>query len=147
MRHFLGLRGSAAYTISTGGDVTPDAVNWSNVNAGSSTALTLGQLITGISSSITLRLNISGNGFDTIQYGTNSTNSVPATFTTIGSGSPFTGNTSTFIISNNTWLWFRLLRGVQGTCILTTVTVTNTSDSNATLDTFTVLSGAKGGCP
>jgi len=147
MRHFLGLRGSAAYKISTGGDVTPDAVNWTDVSSTSGTATTIGQLITGISSSITLRLNVSGNGADTIQYGTNSTNSTPATFTTIGSGTPFTGNTSTFNISNNTWLFFRLLRGTQSLCILTTVTVTNTSDSNATLDTFTVKMGSKIPCP
>jgi len=147
MRHFLGLRGSAAYKISTGGDVTPDAVNWTDTTSTTGTATTIGQLITGISSSITLKLNISGNGVYTVLYGTNSTNSVPATFTTIGSGAPFTGDTSTFSVPNDTWLFFRFTRGSAGLCILTTTTVVNTSDSNTTLDTFTIKIGSKTPCP
>ena len=132
-----------------GADNTPAAVNWTNTSAvrpakSSITVTTIGQQITAISSSINLTVTNSttlriGNLF----YGVNSTNnSATATYTSILAGSPITGTntvSSTFSVSNNQWLFFRFIVG--GSALgygagTTTLTVTNTSDSNAILDTW-----------
>lgn len=135
MRHFLGLRGSAAFTISAA-DVTPDAVDWpDDIPYNLFTWTSIGQQIKNITSTINIRLNIPSNsGIATVSYGTNTTNSTPSTFTQIASGTPFSGDTSTFSVSNNDWLFFRFTR--NRACRGGTITVTNTSDSNVTLDTF-----------
>jgi len=60
MRHFLGLRGSAAFRISST-DVTPNAVNWSNllyVDASSPCQEYTEQRILGINQTITLSFSI-----------------------------------------------------------------------------------------
>jgi hypothetical protein len=126
-------------------DNTPNAVDWTIPTSTTATTNTsIGQQITGIDSSITLQLNLSGTGVATVSYGTNSTNSTPSTWTQIGSGAPFTGDTSTFSISNNQWVFFQFTRHV--TCQNVTVTIKNVSNSNTTLDTFSFLFGLKAGC-
>jgi len=119
-------------------DNTPNAVNWGNVAA---TALKKGgtsytysaQQITGISTSITLRVVFSDITQD-VWYKIQSTSTVPSAGTApqqeyYSSAS----HNSTITVSNNEYLVF----GPGGT---STITVNNTSDGNTTLDTFTTTS-------
>ena len=119
----------------TAADNTPAAVNWGNVSAvsrkgGGVNYTYSAQQITGISTSITLRVVFTDIAA-TIWYKIQNTGTLP------GSGSPGSNNynsaahNSTITVSNNEYLVF----GTNGGSW--TVTVNNTSDSNATLDTFT----------
>jgi len=117
-------------------DNTPNAVDWTNISTGLGTIASIGQQITGIDSSIIIKLNATANGIATISYGTNTTNTTPSAWTQIGSGAPFSGDTSTFSVSNNQWLFFQFTRHAFNN--LTTVTIINTTDNNTTLDTLTV---------
>lgn len=122
-----------------GGDNTPNAVNWSNVSqtgAGkTNTYVYSAQQITGIDTSITLQVVFSNTGFSALRYKIQSTSTVPAS-----NSAPLTNSyssashNSTITVSNNEYLVFAS-QGSSGQS--TTVTVNNTSDSNATLDTFT----------
>jgi archaellum component FlaF (FlaF/FlaG flagellin family) len=124
-----------------GSDNTPNAVNWPN------TSVTFSkfqyqyfyqvQQISGITTSITLQIELSDVAFVELYYKVQSTSTVPAL------GSPPLSNSylnilhnGTITISNNQHLVFVPIRSAVGTPT-TTVTVKNTSDSNATLDTFT----------
>ena len=148
--HSFGIVAANRPRVVIGGgiDNTPNAVDWTNTSAvrptkGSITVTTIGQQITAITSSINLTVtNSTGLRIGSLSYGVNSTNnSATATYTTILSDSPISGNavSSTFSVSNNQWLFFRFIVGSSvggygpGT---TTLTVTNTSDSNAILDTW-----------
>lgn len=125
-------------------DFTPAAVNWTNVriNSNESIKTSIGQQITGISSTINIFLNVVDSQISLVEYGINSTNSTPSTFTTIGSGSgsPFSGDTSQFTVSNNDWLFFRFTKVAGSPTNTATITVKNASDGNVVLDTFTVSS-------
>jgi hypothetical protein len=121
-----------------GADNTPAAVNWSNVSQGGAKTgpwVYSAQQITGISTSITLRVVFSNTGFTNLRYKIQSTGTVPASnsapLTNIYSSASHNG---TITVSNNQYLVFAS-QGSSGQS--TTVTVNNTSDSNATLDTFT----------
>ena len=124
-----------------GSDNTPNAVNWPNT----SVTFTKSQYqyfyqvqqISGISTSITLQIELSNVAFVELYYKVQSTSTTPAL------GSPPLSNSylnilhnGTITISNNEFLVFVPIRSASGTPT-TTVTVKNTSDSNATLDTFT----------
>ena len=121
-----------------GADNTPAAVNWSNVSQGGAKTgpwVYSAQQITGISTSITLRVVFSNTGFSTLRYKIQSTGTVPATNSAPLNNSYISAShNSTITVSNNEYLVF-VCSGSAGQS--TTVTVNNTSDSNATLDTFT----------
>jgi hypothetical protein len=128
-------KGSAA-------DVTPNAVNWNNTSSSalaktSGFIYTIGQQITAISSSINLTVtNSTDLTIANLAYGVNSTNTQPATFTTIMPTAEANTVSSTFSVSNNEWLFFRITTRIRPGEGSTTLTVTNTSDSNAILDTW-----------
>jgi hypothetical protein len=121
-----------------GADNTPAAVNWSNCGEVSvkkrTTWVYSAQQITGISTSITLQVVFSNTGFSFLYYKIQSTSTVPGSNDppTLGGYSAASHN-ATITVSNNEYLVFSAV-GSTGS---TTVTVNNTSDSNATLDTFT----------
>ena len=125
-------------------DATPDAVNWANcgliVNV--TTYVYSAQQITGITTPITLQTVLSVTSFPHLMYKVQSTSTVPA------SNSAPTANSyinilhnGTFTVSNNQWLVFC---AKVGNTLNTIVTVNNTSDGNATLDTFTAQSRSSG---
>ena len=121
-----------------GGDNTPAAVNWSNVSQGNAKTgpwVYSAQQITGIDTSITLQVVFSNTGFAALRYKIQSTGTVPASNSSPLSNSYISAShNSTITVSNNEYLVF-VCSGSAGAS--TTVTVNNTSDSNATLDTFT----------
>jgi hypothetical protein len=124
--------------------VTPNAVNWANcgliVNV--TTYVYSAQQITGITTPITLRTVLSITSFPHLMYKVQSTSTVPASSSTPASnGYTNISNNGTLTVSNNQWLIFC---AKVGNTINTTVTVNNTSDGNATLDTFTAQSRSSG---
>jgi hypothetical protein len=124
--------------------VTPNAVNWANcgliVNV--TTYVYSAQQITGITTPITLQLSTSGS-FNALVYKVQSTSTVPASSSLpLSNGYAQITDTGTLTVSNNQWLVF-CARAF--TTINVTVTVRNTSDGNATLDTFTAQSRHIGG--
>ena len=114
-----------------GGDVTPNAVNWNDVAApgGSTNTVT----ITGINTAINLSISFTGypgvGGFNV--YKNDSETSLA------NEGSPFT-----LSVSNNDQIYF-YAGGASVASI--SVTVTNTSDGDTVLDTFTINVGEEGG--
>lgn len=123
-----------------GADNTPAAVNWSNVSQTGSKVAGLSfvysaQQITGISTSITLQVVFSNTGFTSLRYKIQSTSTVPASNSgPLSNSYSSASHNGTITVSNNEYLVFAS-QGTNGQS--TTVTVNNTSDSNATLDTFT----------
>ena len=123
-----------------GADNTPAAVNWSNVSQtgvkkGSQSWVYSAQQITAISTSITLQVVFSDTGFNALRYKIQSTNTVPASNSAPLSNSySSASHNGTITVSNNEYLVFASQGSIGQS---TTVTVNNTSDSNATLDTFT----------
>ena len=153
MSQFTGLlsaTGLGSMVVVTPVDVTPNAVNWSDdITTTVPSITTNGQQITGISGTITLKLNVNTSNLTQISYGINSTNSYPSSFTIITSGYPFgPGDTSTFTVSNNDWLFFDCYFDIDYLCVLTTVSVINVSDGNTVLDTFQTRFNQRGNpCP
>jgi hypothetical protein len=153
MSQFTGLlsaTGLGSMSVVTPVDVTPNAVNWSdNITTTVTNITTNGQQITGISGTITLKLNVNTSNLTNISYGINSTNSTPGSFISITSGYPFgPGDTSTFTVSNNDWLFFNYQFDYDYLCVLTTVSVINVSDGNTVLDTFQTRLNQRGSpCP
>ena len=124
-----------------GGDNTPAAVNWSNVSQGGVKTgpwVYSAQQITGIDTSITLQVVFSNTGFSNLKYKIQSTGTVPASNSApLANSYSSASHNGTITVSNNQYLVF----ASQGfSAQSTTVTVNNTSDSNATLDTFTASS-------
>jgi hypothetical protein len=117
-------------------------VNWADTNGAalnrsSGFLYTIGQQITSISSSIDLTVtNSTDLVIASLAYGVNSTNTQPATFTSIMATAGTGTVSSTFSVSNDQWLFFRITTRIRPGDGSTTLTVTNTSDSNATLDTW-----------
>jgi hypothetical protein len=124
-----------------GSDNTPNAVNWPNtqvtVTKSQYQYLYQVQQISGITTSITLQIELSDVAFVELYYKVQSTSTVPALTSPPLSNSYLNIlHNGTITISNNQFLVFVPIRSAVGTPT-TTVTVKNTSDSNATLDTFT----------
>jgi hypothetical protein len=108
-----------------GGDVTPNAVNWANTS-GDLIAQTTMLQITGITSSITLRVAYSGNNINQ-KYSKQSTAS-------FGTGTAIANN-GTFTISNNQYLGFSC-ESPYPYFNTDSFTITNVSDADVVLDTF-----------
>ena len=116
-----------------GGDVTPNAVNWANVIANAPGPVQTSMLqITGITETITLRVNLVLNGGF---QNSNHKFSVQST-ASFGTGTAIADN-GTFTVSNNQYLGFSN-EGSIVTTGSTDWTITNTSDSNTVLDTFKI---------
>jgi hypothetical protein len=122
--------GRVARSISAGGggggDVTPNALNWTFYGGGQPATSTMLQ-ITGITVPITLRVNYTNDiGAYNQRYSVQSTN-------TFGTGTPVNNN-DTFTISNNQYLGFQSWS--MGGAKATYWTITNVSDGNALIDTL-----------
>ena len=111
-----------------GGGVTPNAVNWANV-VGNWPCRSAMLQITGITSTITLRLTYTGDGYDR-QYSVKST-------AAYGTGTAIASN-GTFTISNNQYLGFQNLSANPDVYETTSFTLTNVSDADAVIDTFSL---------
>lgn len=112
-------------------DVTPDAVNWNNASGAPSVATTNTQTITGIDTAITLLFSYTGN------INSNDTFYIKNDIvTSVSSG-------GTFSVNNNDTLAFRMTTSNLGASI--SVTITNVSDNNTVLDTFTLTTATTGG--
>ena len=126
-----------------GSDYTPNAVDWGNVSQvigkfKIGTYVYSAQQITGISTTfafqITLRVVFSNTAFASLRYKIQSTSTVPASNSQPTANGYFgVSHNGTISVTNNQWLVF----AANGNAGSTTVTVINTSDSNAILDTFT----------
>ena len=110
-----------------GGDVTPAAVNWANVSGAQTTQTAMVQ-ITGIDQTITLRVAYSGS-LSNVVYSVQSSAS-------FGTGTSISNN-GTFTVSNNQYVGFGAQINFSGTATQS-FTITNVSDSDAVLDTFTI---------
>ena len=113
-----------------GGDVTPNAVNWANVTGEYSNVTTSMLQITGITTSITLKVSFTG-AQQNQKYSVQSSAS-------FGTGTAI-ANDGTFTVSNNQYVGFRAdCGGACGSTKVSTWTITNVSDGDAVLDTFTI---------
>lgn len=132
--------------VATSSGVTPNAVNWANCGliANVTTYVYSAQQITGITTPITLQLSTgAGVFFNALMYKIQSTSTVPVSSSPPASnGYTQISDTGTLTVSNNQWLVFCARAFVT---VNVTVTVRNTSDGNATLDTFTAQSRHYGG--
>jgi len=111
-------------------DVTPNAVNWNDVSApgGSTNTVT----ITGINTAINLSISWTGYGVGAFNVYKNDSETSLA-----DEGSPYT-----LSVSNNDEIYF-YASSVEVASI--SVTVTNASDGDTVLDTFTINVGEEGG--
>jgi hypothetical protein len=107
-----------------GADVTPNAVNWNDVTNGSTNT----QTITGISTAINLTISFTGYSNGSLNVYKNDSETSLA-----DEGSPFT-----LSVSNNDEIYFS---GSANSAQTISVTVTNASDGNTVLDTFTINTG------
>lgn len=109
-----------------GGDVTPNAVNWTFYGGGNPATSAMLQ-ITGITVPITLRVNYTQDiGAVNQRYSVQSTAS-------FGTGT-LVNNNDTLVISNNQYLGFQ--SESSGGVNATFWTITNVSDGNALIDTL-----------
>jgi hypothetical protein len=128
-----------------GGDNTPNAVNWADVttSAGSKPVgyryAYSAQQITGVDTSITLRTVFTTTSYVGLYYKVQSTSTVPAS-TSAPTSNGYTNilHNGTITVSNNEYVVFSTVGAGSNTNSV--ITVNNTSDSNATLDTFTATS-------
>ena len=111
----------AAAGIASSGDVTPNAVNWTDISSASSPAANANQTVNGCSRSITISAANSGFGF--LEYRLDSGSYVTYS-------APFSVNA----LAGQTLNW--RISAFAGT-VTGTITVTNDSDASTTLDTFT----------
>lgn len=105
---------------SGGGDVTPAPLNWTNAN-GDILAFTNNQTLSGINAKISLKVSWTGSGTVLVQQN--------------GTIGPI-ANGAAFQAVNTDLIAFGVQNGAGGT-VTGTVTITNQSDSNTVLDTFT----------
>ena len=121
-----------------GGDVTPNAVNWTPLNTGGTRFTT--QQITSISTSITVQLTVSAGQNPSARLWFKKDTTAPSYTTSSPSAYGFTQITAyptNITVSNNEYLSFGMASaGSRGSSA--TIAVTNTSDSNTVLDTFAV---------
>ena len=127
------IASSRPRVVAAGSDVTPNAVNWANTTGGNPTQTAMLQ-ITGITSTITLRVSYSKDAF----AGNNQEYSVQST-ASFGTGT-FIANNGTFTISNNQYLGFS--SNSLYSFATTTFTITNVSDGDAVIDTFQITAFA-----
>ena len=119
-----------------GSDVTPNAVNWNDVSApgGSTNTVT----ITGINTAINLSISWTGypgfGGFDVYK----NDSQISLAEVSQNEGSPYT-----LSVSNNDEIYFSAFS--PATVASISVTVTNASDGDTVLDTFTLNVGDEGG--
>ena len=126
-----------------GGDVTPNAVNWADAlttrrkSPPSLIYQYVNQQITGIDTSITLKVELSSTGYPYLYYKIdNSTPTYPSSQNPTTNSFTNIVHNGTITVTNNQYISFCNVGSSTGNQS-TTVTVKNTSDSNATLDTFT----------
>lgn len=124
-----------------GGDVTPNAVNWSNLTYDGGGAnpynITVKQ-ITGINQSITLQLTYTSSVGE-IRYKIAENANNEGTYTGSLTGYTLVSSGGTFIVNNNEYVEFLISETPAYTGLMSTftITVTNVTDSNTILDTFT----------
>ena len=126
-----GIIASSRPRVAAGGgaDVTPNAVDWNDVSGGYGFLLYTNTVtVTGISTAINLTISWSGNEIGSFGISINGGSLIDLE---AEGGSP-----RTFSISNNDTIRFgaSIIAGIK----VITVTVTNASDGNAVLDTFTM---------
>lgn len=120
-----------------GGDVTPNAVNWSNLSYNCILGLfpATEKQITGINTTITLKANYSSQylyaGVFSSQQGVEGTE----LFDPYSAGLNDLATGGTITVSNNQWVVFA---GSAFENAAATITITNESDGGVTLDTFTI---------
>lgn len=129
-------------------DVTPNTIGWSDINRGSVYAScydfpdiydTTSQQITGISTPITLNINVydPNDGVDSFTVSVSNTSSYGSTTANLGTIPTSTNVSANVSISNNQYLIFRI---THDTCCINdtflTITIKNVSDGNTTLATF-----------
>lgn len=122
--------------VAAGVDVTPAAVNWGNLAVGGTRYST--QQITSIESSITLQVTVSGSPGTRLWYKKDTTSPNYTTSSpTIYGFTNITSYPTNITVNNNEYLSFGMAVAIdRGNSA--TFTVTNTSDSNTVLDTFTI---------
>ena len=134
-----------------GSDVTPNAVNWANVaySESSSGGDVTSRQISGINQTITLRVNYtSAQGANKVDLyyqksvsGGSDTSVNFSLFTPEEQGFAQIIDNATFTVTNNEYVDFTVYYGASWLPPLSadaTVTVTNVTDSNTSLDTFTI---------
>lgn len=118
-------------------DVVPDAVNWSDVtyDEGLITTTYTKQQITGISSSITLKVSLNNTNVK-CWYKVTTANDTYSSG--LPSGNSFTQitNNQTFSVNNNQYVHFSVTDNGNIAPQSTTATVKNNSDGDTSLDTF-----------
>ena len=130
MRHIVSFRGFGL-PIASLPDVTPNPVNWNDTSSAGTEATTNIQQITGINVPINLTISWTGS-LGNFYVSVNDTNSYGGTVYFLNV-SPYT-----ISVSPDKYIGFRLNAvGLQNS-LTRSVTVTNASDSNTTLDTFTM---------
>lgn len=108
--------------VSTGSDVTPAAVNWTDITSFSSPATTNTVSITGINTPVTFRAAWTGN--------------IKGRWIKNGAEQPSGASPRDVTINNNTTLAFRLTLETEPGAASGAVTVTNLTDGGAAVDTF-----------
>ena len=124
------LRANIHPASAGGADVTPNAVDWLDPVSFALPVTTTNETITGISTAITFRMDVTLNDGLDIYYSKNS-----GSWTLITAGGTGT-NLATVSISNNDTLQFKA-DNAQFSFVSATVEVYNTSDSNTLIDSFT----------
>ena len=121
-----------------GSDVTPNAVDWSNLTYDDNTQTPGVATVqfTGINQTISVSANWTALGGGNIALNYRVDNSDPTPLDPFNPGvTQLTSSGETISVSNNQWLTF-YYAGSQDNQL---VTIENNSDSNTTLDTFTVF--------
>ena len=136
------IASSRPRVVAAGGDVTPNAVNFISVyyNNDVGEYQYTEKQITGINQTITLRVEYSTPGSHAQLYYSVSNTSGFVVFgdnnsldSPIGYGMTPIGNLGTFTVQNNQYVTFGVIPSCGADAI---VTVVNTSDASAVLDTF-----------
>ena len=142
----LGTAGRVALTKTrtSSADVTPNAVNWADLSYDNDSGLYgySEKQITGINETITLKVELNNNNGFTLYYFVSSSAGAKVSGDATSATSPtefsmnLIANNGTFTVTNNQYVTF----GATISCFIMSpvVTVKNQSDSNATLDTFTL---------
>lgn len=119
------MMGASQQVSGGGADVTPDDVNWSDViDFPPGPIYTDTQQIKGISTTITLEVEIINGDNYTLEVGVNNSNSYGGTITDVTGG-------GTFTVDNNQYVTFKLSSSGFG---FVEFRVINNSDVNTTLD-------------
>lgn len=119
------MMGASQQVSGGGADVTPDAVNWSDVcDFPGNPIYTDTQQIKGISTTITLEVEIINGDNYTLEVGVNNSNSYGGTITDVTGG-------GTFTVDNNQYVTFKLSSSSFG---FVEFRVINNSDVTTILD-------------